>query len=117
MINKNDSKTVKETKKAINKAKKRLEELSNNEHERYLAELREKYTRDQYEIQAYGYDKGVEEGKIEGRKEGKLEGIIEGRKEKSIEIAKSLLTQNIDMEVIIKCTGLTKEEINEIRKK
>lgn len=111
MINKNDSKTVKETKQAINKAKKRLEELSNDEHERYLAELREKYTRDQYEIQAYGYDKGVEEG----RKEGKLEGIIEGRKEKSIEIAKSLLAQNIDIEVIIKCTGLTKEEIEKLK--
>lgn len=60
VINKNDSKEVKETKQAINKAKKRLQELSNNEHERYLAELREKYMRDQYEIQAYGYDKGVE---------------------------------------------------------
>lgn len=111
MINKNDSKTVKETKQAINKAKKRLEELSNDEHERYLADLREKYTRDQYEIQAYGYDKGIEEG----RKEGKLEGIIEGRKEKSIEIAKSLLAQNIDIEVIIKCTGLTKEEIEKLK--
>lgn len=112
MINKNDGKTVKETKQAINKAKKRLGELSNDEHERYyLAELREKYTRDQYEIQAYGYDKGVEEG----RKEGKLEGIIEGRKEKSIEIAKSLLAQNIDIEVIIKCTGLTKEEIEKLK--
>lgn len=101
----------KETKQAINKAKKRLEELSNDEHERYLADLREKYTRDQYEIQAYGYDKGIEEG----RKEGKLEGIIEGRKEKSIEIAKSLLAQNIDIEVIIKCTGLTKEEIEKLK--
>lgn len=115
MINKNDSKTVKETKQAINKAKKRLEELSNDEHERYLADLREKYTRDQYEIQAYGYDKGVEEGRIEGKKEGIKEGKLEGRKEKSIEIAKNLLAQNIDIEVIINCTGLTKEEINKIK--
>lgn len=115
MINKNDSKTVKETKQAINKAEKRLEELSNDEHERYLADLREKYTRDQYEIQAYGYDKGVEEGRIEGKKEGIKEGKLEGRKEKSIEIAKNLLAQNIDIEVIINCTGLTKEEINKIK--
>lgn len=99
----NNSKEVKETKQAINKAKERLQELSNDEHERYLAELREKYTRDQYEIQAYGYDKGKEEG------------IEEGKKEKSIEIAKELLSQDIDIEIIIKCTGLTKEEINKIR--
>ncbi|MBO5003989.1 MAG: Rpn family recombination-promoting nuclease/putative transposase [Clostridia bacterium] len=110
MVNKNDSKEVKETKQAINKAKERLQELSNDEHERYLAELREKYTRDQYEIQAYGYDKGIEEGKREGIKRG----IEEGKKEKAIEIAKKLLLQNIDMAVIIKCTGLTKEEINKI---
>lgn len=90
----------KETKQAINKAKERLQELSNDEHERYLAELREKYTKDQYEIQAYGYDKGIEEGK----------------KEKSIEIAKKLLSQNIDIEIIIECTGLTKEEIKKLKK-
>ncbi len=99
MVNKNDSKEVRETKQAINKAKERLQELSNDEHERYLAELREKYTRDQYEIQAYGYDKGIEEGK----------------REKTIEIVRKLLSQNVDLEIIIKCTGLTKEEINKIR--
>lgn len=72
-----------------------MEELSNDELERYLADLREKYARDQYEIQAYGYDKGIEEVRIED----KLEGRIEGRKEKSIEIAKNLLAQNVDIEV------------------
>ncbi len=103
MVNENDIKEVKETKQAINKAKDRLQELSNDEHERYLAELREKYTRDQYEIQAYGYDKGKEDG------------IEEGKKEKSIEIAKELLSQNVDIEIIIKCTGLTKEEIEKLK--
>lgn len=92
----------KETKQAINKDKERLQELSNDEHERYLAELREKYTKDQYEIQAYGHDKGIEEGKKEGKRE------------KSIEIAKKLLSQNVDIEIIIECTGLTKEEIDKL---
>ena len=43
--------------KEIVKAKKILEEISQDEHERYLAELREKYILDQKNIEATGYDK------------------------------------------------------------
>ena len=43
--------------------------------------------------------------------EGQLEGKIEGIKEKSIEIAKNLLQQNISIDVISKATGLSNEEI------
>ncbi len=107
VINKNDSKELKETKKAINKAKEKLEQLSKTEHERELAELRDKYIRDQYSIKKYGYLKGKEDGIEEGRKEGK--------KEKSIEIAKELLSQNVDIEIIVKSTGLTKEEIEKLK--
>ena len=42
---------------------------------------------------------------------GKVEGRAEGRKERSIEIARSLKTANVDIEVIMASTGLTKEEI------
>ena len=107
VINKNDSKELKETKKAINKAKEKLEQLSKTDHERELAELRDKYIRDQYSIKKYGYLKGKEDGIEEGRKEGK--------KEKSIEIAKELLSQNVDIEIIVKSTGLTKEEIEKLK--
>ena len=56
--------------KEIVKAKKVLEEISQDEHERYLAELREKYILDQNNIEATGYDKGLKQGKEEGIKEG-----------------------------------------------
>ena len=67
MVNENDEKNIKETKEAIKKAQENLEKISKNEHERYLAELREKYIRDQVAVQEYGYIKGKEEGKEEGR--------------------------------------------------
>ena len=34
--------------------------------------------------------------------------------ERNIEIAKNLLSQNVDMDVIMKATGLTKEEIEKL---
>ena len=103
MTNQNDEKDIKETKKAIKKAQENLEEISNNEHERYLAELREKYIRDQVAIQEYGYVKGREEGREEGK-----------AKER-ISIAKKMLEQKIDIKIISATTGLTEEEINKIK--
>ena len=44
--------------------------------------------------------------KDEGRREGKIE--------EKLEIAKSMLQENIPIETISKCTGLTEEEINKI---
>ena len=55
--------------KEIVKAKKVLEEISQDEHERYLAELREKYILDQNNIEATGYDKGLKQGIKEGKRE------------------------------------------------
>jgi len=41
---------------------------------------------------------------------------MEGRKEEKIEIAKSLITQNVDIQVIKNATGLTQTEIEELKK-
>lgn len=43
--------------------------------------------------------------------EGKIEGMIEGK----IEVAKNLLQNGVDIEIIIKSTGLTENEINELK--
>lgn len=94
----------KETKQAINKAKEKLKKLSKTEHERELAELRDKYIRDQYSIEKYGYLKGKEEG------------ITEGKIEEKKTIAKNMLEKGKDIELIIECTGLTKEEIEKLKK-
>ncbi len=39
----------------------------------------------------------------------------EGREEKALEIAKEMLKNNLSTEMIIKCTGLSQEEINSLR--
>jgi predicted transposase/invertase (TIGR01784 family) len=60
-------------------------------------------------------DTAFEEGKIEGMIEGKIKGIIEGKiegiMEGKIEVARGLKENNVPMEIIIKTTGLTKEQI------
>ena len=98
--------------KEIVKAKKVLEEISQDEHERYLAELREKYILDQKNIEATGYDKGLKQGKEEGIKKGREEGKEESKKE----IAKEMIKEKIPLEVISKITKIPKEELQEIQK-
>ena len=95
----------------INKAKKELEKISNNAHERYLAELREKYILDQKATESAGYVKG----KKDGKKEGLTEGLTKGKAEAINLVAKKLLEQGIAIEVISQATGLKKEEIEKLQ--
>ncbi|HMQ48985.1 MAG TPA: hypothetical protein PKA00_06085 [Saprospiraceae bacterium] len=48
-------------------------------------------------------------------KEGKAEGIAEGKKEQNIEIAKSALKNGLDVALIQKLTGLSKDEIEQLK--
>lgn len=86
----------------IKKAKKVLDELSQDEHERHLAELREKYIMDQKAVEAAGYDKGLETG------------IKQGEKNKTLELAKKLKTKGVDINIINETTGLSIDEINNL---
>ena len=88
---------------AIKKAKEVLNEISEDEREQELAFQRLMYKMDQEAIEAAGYDKG--------KKAGRQEGMIEEK----TEIAKKMLEQNIPIEVISDCTGLTKEEIERLK--
>ena len=92
--------------KEIGKAKKVLEEISQDEHERYLTELRQKYIMDKKAIADAGYDKGLKAG-IE-------QGIHEGAKQEKIAIAKNMKKQKITNETICKVTGLSIEEIKNL---
>ena len=92
--------------KEIEKARRVLEEMSQDKNERYLAELRQKYIMDQKAIEDAGYDKGYDSGYDSGTLEGK-------RKEK-LEIAKKMKEENMDISTISKITGLTKEEIEKL---
>ena len=92
--------SLKTTKKAIKQAKDTLEQISKDEHEQELARLRKKYIMDQNAIQEYGYCQGVEDGKYESMKE----------------TAKKMLAKKMPIDVIIEITGLSKEEIENIKK-
>ena len=95
-----------EKNKSVEKAKKILEEISSDERERYLAELRQKYIMDQKAVADAGYDKGVEQGIKQGREQGE--------KNKQLEIAKKLKEMNMSLSDIEKATGLTVEEIESL---
>ena len=56
-------------------------------------------------------EKKLEEGRMEGRAEGREEGRIEGHREGMIDMARSLLTLNVPVEVIEKSSGLTRAEM------
>ena len=47
--------------------------------------------------------------------EGKTEGRIEGKREEKIEIAKNMLNDNVDINLIKKYTNLTEEEITALK--
>ena len=92
--------------KEIRKAKKVLEEISQDEHEQYLAELREKYIMDQKAIEDAGYDKGLKTGYDKGLKTGIAQGIKQ--------IAKKMLNEKIDLDTISRITGLSIQELKKL---
>ena len=79
---------------SIKKAKEVLKEISEDEHEQYLAHLREKYIFERQGIEEAGFDKGVKASKIE--------------------ITKKLKAKNMKIDEISEITGLTKEEIEKL---
>ena len=101
--------------KEIKQARKVLEEISQDERERRLTELREKYRMDQHAIMLAGYDEGLEAGIEQGIKQGIEQGIAQGSMERQKEIAKKLLELKMPLEEIITITELSKEEIEKLK--
>jgi predicted transposase/invertase (TIGR01784 family) len=48
--------------------------------------------------------------------DGMKKGMEQGMEQRNIQIAKSLLEHNVSIDIIMESTGLTKEEIDEIKK-
>ena len=99
----------------IEKARKKLEFISSDDKERASLEAIKEGLFDQYSSFNIGKKEGIEEGLKEGLKEGEKKGKIEGDKNKSIEIAKNMLKDNVDINIISKYSGLSIEEINKIK--
>lgn len=90
----------------VKKAEEELEYLSGDEAERRIAYLRETAEIDR----KFAMTAARDQGRAEGRSEGKIEGKIEEK----IETAKKMLAEEMDINLIIKITGLTKDEIEKL---
>ena len=92
IINPNEvEETDMEENKELKKAAEELEYISEDEHERFLAEQRMEFIR---------LEKDLKDA---------------GREEASREIAKNMLKKDMDIELIEEITGLTKEEIEKLK--
>ena len=63
-----------------------------------------------------GMKQGIEQGIEQGIKEGIKEGIKKGNEQAKIDMVKKMLEENVDIDIITKVSGLTKEEITELNK-
>ena len=58
-----------------------------------------------------GIEKGLEKGRAEGLERGRVEGRAEGRSEASLETARKMKADGMDLPFIMRYTGLSKDEI------
>ena len=61
------------------------------------------------------YQKGKEEGMEKGIEKGRAEGKEEGMNQRSLEIARKMLAQGMDEAMVMDLTGLTAEEIKQMK--
>lgn len=99
----------------IKKAKDELKQVSGDYELRRIAELKEKYIRDEAAALDYAIEKGQKEGFDKGFDEGIEKGIEKGIEQGKISAAKNMLKLDIEIEKIIKVTGLTSEEILKLK--
>jgi len=83
----------------MEKAMTTLEFLSQDRQTRMLYEERQKGLHD--------FVSAIENAKEEGKLEGKLEGMLEGK----LETARVMLAEGLDLSIITKVTGLSREQI------
>ena len=100
---------------SLEEAVKQYEELSARPEVVEIAFRRQMAESDRKSNEEYMRQAGIEEGKIAGRAEGIAEGRIEGMIKSKAEIAKKMLEQKINIQLIIQITGLTKEELEELK--
>jgi len=96
-------KVAREKNEQVNEAQEEYEYLTGVAKLRRLAFLRRKYELDYNSGMAYAKETGL----VEGRAEGRLE--------RQKEIARKMLEENMDIELIEKITGLSKKEIEELK--
>ena len=96
--NKEKDEKLEETIKEIQESKEKYEELCQDEHARYIAELREKYVEETASVRQMGYEEGLETGQ-------------EKEKKKTAKIMKD---KKYSIDEIMQITELSKEEIEKL---
>ena len=86
----------------MKEAREKLDKMSKDEKVRRIAELRQKALMDEREAEYTGYCKGLEDGRKRGREQEQME------------MAKKMKTEGIEIAVITKITGLSKEKIENL---
>ena len=100
--NESEVSKIMEDNKEIKEAMNELEKISEDEELRRVAELREKAIRDE------------KNGLRHAREDGLKEGIEQGLKQGKLLVAKNMKSEGIDIDTIMKITGLSEEEIEKI---
>ncbi len=114
-INQPESELVQELEKVeveIKEAKAELVRLSGDRKERERYEKRRESRLNEVSALSYAEEKGIQKGIEEGVKQG----LEQGAKQRNIEIAKNLIQNGLDNELVSKSTGLSIEEVEELRK-
>ena len=114
-INQPESELVQELEKVeieIKEAKAELIRLSGDRKERERYEKRRESRLNEVSALSYAEEKGIQKGSEARVKQG----LEQGAKQRNIEIAKNLIQNGLDNELISKSTGLSIEEVKEIRK-
>jgi predicted transposase/invertase (TIGR01784 family) len=99
----------------LKKAVVTLMKLSEDERTRLLNESYEKAARDALSREDYAMEIGIERGRKEGIEEGMEMGIEEGIEKGILLVAKKALKRNLSIEEIEELTGLSREEIENLK--
>ncbi|WP_235533083.1 Rpn family recombination-promoting nuclease/putative transposase [Paenibacillus sp. Leaf72] len=101
---------------SLEKAMDTLQYLSQDSEARRLYEARQKYLHDEASMMESAMQAGMKAGMEEGMKAGKEAGLQEGMKTGIREVAENMLRLNLDIATISKATGLTEQEIANLKK-
>lgn len=63
----------------------------------------------------FARQEGVKQGLEQGRQEGHLQGLAEGELKKALEVARTMKGLGIELDLIVKSTGLSEEEIRKLQ--
>ncbi|EAX3239986.1 Rpn family recombination-promoting nuclease/putative transposase, partial [Salmonella enterica] len=63
------------------------------------------------QLEQKGIEKGIEKGRLEGIQIGEEKGRNEGK----LEVARTMLQNGLDRSTVMKMTGLTAEDLDQIR--